>query len=109
MSSGIDEPNGLNYKVVAALFVCWMMAFLALIKGIQSLGKISYFPALFPYVMITVLIIRGVTLDGAMKGLEFYIMKIDYVALFRLKTWIDASSQVIEFFFYSFYKNRNFY
>lgn len=95
MSSGIDEPNGLNYKVVAALFVCWMMAFLALIKGIQSLGKISYFTAIFPYVMITVLIIRGVTLDGAMKGLEFYIMKIDYVALFRLKTWIDASSQAL--------------
>ena len=52
-----------------------MMAFLALIKGIQSLGKISYFTAIFPYIMITVLIIRGVTLPGSMKGLEFYILQ----------------------------------
>lgn len=95
LSDGIDNPVGLNYKVVGALFFCWMMAFVALLKGIKSLGKVSYFTAIFPYVMLTVLIIRGVTLPGAMKGLEFYILKVDVEKLFTLKTWIDASSQAL--------------
>jgi SNF family Na+-dependent transporter len=86
MSSGVDDPNGMNYKVAAALFFCWIMAFFALIKGISSLGKVSYFTAIFPYIMITILIIRGVTLDGAMKGLEFYILTVDMAKLLTLQT-----------------------
>jgi hypothetical protein len=38
---------GLNYKLVGSLFVCWMLAFLSLSKGIQSLGKVSYVTAIF--------------------------------------------------------------
>ena len=32
-----------------------------------------YFTATVPYVIITVLLIRGVTLDGALDGLIFYL------------------------------------
>ena len=73
MSDGIENPLGLNYKLVGALFVCWMLAFLSLSKGIQSLGKVSYVTAIFPYIMIIALIIRGVTLPGSMKGIIYYI------------------------------------
>ena len=85
ISEGIEFPNGVNLKVLTALFVTWMLAFLSLLKGISSLGKISYFTAIFPYVMITALIIRGVTLPGAMKGLEFYILHVDMKKLLTLK------------------------
>ena len=34
--------------------------------------QVAYFTALFPYVMLTVLIIRGATLSGAMEGIRFY-------------------------------------
>lgn len=95
ISNGVDELNGLNFKVVGALAICWIMAFLSLIKGIASLGKVSYFTAIFPYVMITVLIIRGCTLEGAMKGLNFYILTVDMNYLLNLKTWILASSQAL--------------
>jgi len=95
VSEGIEFPNGVNLKVLAALFVTWMLAFLSLLKGISSLGKISYFTAIFPYVMITALIIRGVTLPGAMKGLEFYILHVDMKKLLTMKTWIAASSQAL--------------
>jgi SNF family Na+-dependent transporter len=85
MSDGIENPIGMNWKLVACLFVSWMLAFLSLYKGIQSLGKVSYVTAIFPYIMIFALIIRGVTLPGSMKGIIYYIGSIDMSKLMTLK------------------------
>jgi SNF family Na+-dependent transporter len=95
ISSGIDDIGGMNWKLVGSLFFCYILTFVILSKGIQSLGKVSYVTAIFPYIMIIILIIRGVTLPGAMKGIKFYIWNIDFEKLFNIKTWIDASSQVL--------------
>ena len=36
-------------------------------------SQIAYFTALFPYVMLFSLLIRGVTLEGAAEGIKFYL------------------------------------
>lgn len=51
----------------------------------------SYFVSLFPYVLLTALLIQGAMLPGAGKGIEFY-MKPDFERLGDLKVWRTALS-----------------
>lgn len=85
MSSGIGEDVRFNWKLAAALLVAWLIVFLCLFKGIKSLGKVSYVTAIFPYVMLASLIVRGVTLPGSMKGIVYFIGTIDFEKLATLK------------------------
>ncbi|CAG2182149.1 unnamed protein product [Oppiella nova] len=89
--------NSINWRLVAALFVSWVIVVAALIKGIQSSGKVVYFTATFPYVILIILFIRGITLDGAIDGLRYYVTP-EWSRVKDPGVWRDAAVQV----FYSF-------
>lgn len=74
-----------------------MLCALAIVKGVQSMGKIVYFTATFPFIVITALFIRGVTLPGSSEGIMFYVTP-QWDRLASAQVWGDASSQI----FYSF-------
>ena len=45
-------------------------------RGVQwgpSHPQVVYFTATFPYVVLTILFIRGVTLEGASTGIKYYL------------------------------------
>lgn len=52
-----------------------------------------YFTATFPYLILFVLFVRGITLPGAAKGIIFYI-KPEWLRLLDLKVWADAAVQI---------------
>lgn len=70
INDGIGTPS---LHLVLCLLIAWVVIVLVLIKGIQSSGKASYFLALFPYVIMGVLLIRALTLPGSWNGIYYFI------------------------------------
>ncbi|KAM4583098.1 sodium- and chloride-dependent neutral and basic amino acid transporter B(0+) [Fundulus diaphanus] len=93
-SSGLSETGPIVWHLALCLLLSSIIVAAALIKGIKSSGKVVYFTATFPYVVIVILLIRGVTLEGAKDGIEFYIGgKSNLTKLAEAQVWKDAATQ----------------
>lgn len=69
ISDGIGAPD---WKLALYLLFAYLIIFLIIVRGVRSSGKAAYFLALFPYVVLIILLIRAVTLDGAVDGIIFF-------------------------------------
>ncbi|GJQ76497.1 hypothetical protein Trydic_g2204 [Trypoxylus dichotomus] len=97
VAPSIDEPGNLKWWIVLCLLLSWIIVFFIVMKGIQSSGKVVYFTSMFPYLVLTIFFIRGITLKGASDGLiHMYKPKIEKLG--DPTVWLDAATQV----FYSF-------
>jgi solute carrier family 6 amino acid transporter-like protein 5/7/9/14 len=68
--SSLGTPK---WDLVVSLAVAWIIVFFVLIKGIKSSGKVVYFTATFPYVILLALLIIGNIQPGADRGITFYL------------------------------------
>ena len=93
ISSGIHDLGGVKFELAFCLFLCWLIVFVCLYRGVKSMGKVVYFTALFPYVVLTILLIRGLTLDGASDGIKFYLTP-EWYRLKEVGVWADAAMQI---------------
>uniref|UniRef100_A0A672R0E4 Sodium- and chloride-dependent creatine transporter 1-like n=1 Tax=Sinocyclocheilus grahami TaxID=75366 RepID=A0A672R0E4_SINGR len=98
ISDGLDEPGVINWELMLCLMAVWVMVYFCVWKGVKSTGKIVYFTATFPYVVLIILLVRGVTLPGAYDGIMYYV-KPDWSKLGEAQVWIDAGTQI--FFSYA--------
>ncbi|XP_077994452.1 sodium- and chloride-dependent taurine transporter-like [Glandiceps talaboti] len=98
LSDGLHEMGTVNWEVCLALIGAWILVYLCVFKGVRSTGRVVYFTATFPYVLLFILFIRAVTLKGAEDGIIFY-LKPDAKRLGDSQVWIDAGTQI--FFSYS--------
>ncbi|XP_049866830.1 sodium- and chloride-dependent glycine transporter 1-like [Pectinophora gossypiella] len=93
VSAGIHEIGGIVWPVFWCNVICWIIVYLCICNGVKSVGKIVYFTVLFPYVVLCVLLVRGVTLPGAWQGIKYYILP-DWGQLMKPKVWLDAATQI---------------
>ncbi|NXH41688.1 S6A14 protein, partial [Dicaeum eximium] len=94
-SSGLDETGGVVWYLALCLLLAWIIAAAALFKGIKSSGKVVYFTALFPYVILFILLVRGATLEGALDGIQYYIGRESNITkLMEAQVWKDAATQI---------------
>ena len=63
-SDGIENMGAIQWKLALCLLAAWITIFFCLIKGIKSSGKVVYFTATFPYVVLVILLIKAATLPG---------------------------------------------
>uniref|UniRef100_A0A3B5AUA8 Transporter n=1 Tax=Stegastes partitus TaxID=144197 RepID=A0A3B5AUA8_9TELE len=97
LSEGIDQIGNIRWDLALCLLLAWVLCYFCVWNGVKSTGKVVYFTATFPYVMLVVLLVRGLTLPGAKDGIVFYV----YPDLSRLadpEVWMDAGGQI----FYSY-------
>lgn len=92
-SDGLEDFGTVQWHLAVALVVAWIIVFLCVMKGIKSLGKVVYVTALLPYVLLTVFLIKGLTLPGAKDGIMYY-LKPDFSLLYNWQVWMQAAIQV---------------
>ena len=82
-----------SYELPLALAFSWIVVFLCLMKGVKSSGKVVYFTATFPYLVLIALLVRGVTLPGALEGLKLLFIP-KWEKMLEISVWRDAASQM---------------
>lgn len=91
--TGIEDGLGLpSWKLVLTLLASWLLVYVVICKGVKSTGKAAYFLALFPYVVMISLLIRAVTLDGAVNGIIF-LFKPEWQKILDPAVWYAAVTQ----------------
>ncbi|XP_033637103.1 sodium- and chloride-dependent taurine transporter-like [Asterias rubens] len=98
LSTGLEDIGGFNWQLTLCLLLAWALVYLCVFKGVKSSGKVVYFTATFPYIFITILFVRAITLENAVEGLKFYVEP-NATRLLDGKVWLDAATQI--FFSYS--------
>jgi len=90
---GLEDFGEMHWQLVLCLLLAWIFVALTLSKGIKTSGKVVYVTATFPYLVLVILLIRGLTLDGYYDGISFYITpSVD--KLNNAKVWKDAAVQI---------------
>ena len=86
--------GGFNPQVAIPLIIVWIIILISVIggvkDGIEKANKI-FMPLLF--ILILIILIRGLTLEGAMAGLD-YMFKPDFSKILNPNVWIAAYGQV---------------
>ncbi|XP_062942127.1 sodium-dependent neutral amino acid transporter B(0)AT1 [Cynocephalus volans] len=97
ISRSISDSGSIQWWMLLCLICAWSVLYLCTIRGIETTGKAVYITSTLPYVVLTIFLIRGLTLKGSTRGIIFLFTP-NVTELANPVTWLDAGAQV----FYSF-------
>lgn len=80
-------------SLVLGLALTWAAIYLILRKGVRSVSRVVMITVPLPMVLLAVLLVRGLTLPGAMDGIRYYLTP-DFSKLGNLNIWLRAYGQI---------------
>jgi len=74
ISEDLAHPGGVQLHLLVTLIIGWLLVYFVIYRGIHQSGKIIWFTATFPYVILFILLGYGCSLSGAGNGLYYYLV-----------------------------------
>jgi len=93
LSAAPGEWWRIRWPIVLGLAATWISVFLIIYKGVHRVGKIVLITVPLPWIILCVLALRGLTLEGASAGVEYY-LRPDFEKLKDPATWLAAYAQI---------------
>ena len=90
---GLVGLGSLRMNIFWPLLLTWVAMYLCIFKGVSLVGKIVWLTVPLPWLMLLILTIRGLTLEGAVQGLAYYLDPV-WSELAKPVTWRSAFGQV---------------
>lgn len=107
LSGDIYKIDGIVPGILISLIISYILIVLSLRKGLKSMSKVIKFTATAPFIILFILLIRGVTLPGSEVGIQAFFLP-DWSQLLSPGLWQAAIGQsffsaavAMGYFFYS--------
>ena len=83
----------IRWNIVLPLLIAWLSMYFCIFKGVRLVGRIVWLTVPLPWLMLVILTVRGLTLQGSMQGLAYYLDPV-WSELAKPVTWRYAFGQV---------------
>ena len=92
-SAGPAEIGWPVLSLVIGMALTWVTIYLILRKGVRNVSKVVWVTVPLPTLLLGILLIRGLTLPGAMDGIRYYLTP-DFSKLAQPGIWLRAYGQI---------------
>lgn len=93
LSGSINEVSGFNFGQWLCLLIAWALVYTAISRGWRLTGRGALAAVVAPYIAFIALLLRALTLDGAVSGVKQYLTP-DWPRLQNIDIWADAMTQL---------------
>ena len=87
------QLGGIRTNLILPLVISWAAMYFCIFRGVKLIGKIVWLTVPLPWLMLLILAARGLTLEGSMQGLAYYLDPV-WSELAKPTTWRYAFGQV---------------
>lgn len=93
LTNSVFNLGKISWPIVMGLLFSWIWIVLSIWKGAKTVGKVVYVTVTMPWLLLLIFVIRGLTLPGAIQGVNYYLTP-DWKELLNPALWHAAISQV---------------
>lgn len=92
-SNGPEQLGAPVWYLVIGMALTWASIYLILRKGVRNVSKVVMITVPLPLFLLVILLIRGLTLPGAIDGIRYYLTP-DFSKLSNPSIWLRAYGQI---------------